>query len=631
MRTGLRRPRSTFGAHLTGTGGAHLCGPLWALTTLIFFVFLLSSLAASISAYFSASVGGNEDGAEHNFSQLSVAWYTATGWRCPSFYGLRCGIWYVCVNSRRGAWHALFSLCDTNVLAVIPVRPLRWSLVGLAFALSGSFLDRNGYTVLASAEARATRLLIVLVAALQVGLAITFKVLFFSYYILVPNAPVASTPPSGGDAGGNTTATGVGEVLTGTLFPPASALSTSHTACSMSAPTDPQPLSPGLSLCDPGRKDLTLCSSDGAAFYVHRLVLSLASPVFEDMFDVSQPDSKQGAPEVLMPHTAVVLEWVLQFFYPGTQLVVETLGQLHEILEILIDTTLSRSLHSAGCASPRVHRLAARRRLCGGCSSAMDRFSSGGGKRMAEDAPAAWDRDLPEELRYITGTLYQRLMQYHYRCGQAGKQLATTSFLTSPVIPSAPTHPGFSPSAQLATGCPGSEAISRKRKNNIDGLDPANAVATKRACATARPRTQAVSARRVWEMRTGATSRTTSPRRILDSGILPVYFDVDARIVLSRCLATTLNPFSSHADLLGTHLARRWCGPLRPFLDAHYPRPRLVPLVLPRRVHLGSDFGLLSVAVPLVYSYGLALPVVLWVALQYLGMGEWSVVEAIAM
>jgi hypothetical protein len=38
----------------------------------------------------------------------------------------------------------------------------------------------------------------------------------------------------------------------------------------------------------------------------------------------------------------------------------------------------------------------------------------------------------------------------------------------------------------------------------------------------------------------------------------------------------------------------------------------------------------LSIAVPLVYSYGLALPIVLWVALRYLGVGKWSVVEAIA-
>ena len=45
---------------------------------------------------------------------------------------------------------------------------------------------------------------------------------------------------------------------------------------------------------------------------------------------------------------------------------------------------------------------------------------------------------------------------------------------------------------------------------------------------------------------------------------------------------------------------------------------------------LEYDFGLLSTAVALVYTYGLAVPVLLWFALRYLGVGEWSVVEAIA-
>ena len=42
------------------------------------------------------------------------------------------------------------------------------------------------------------------------------------------------------------------------------------------------------------------------------------------------------------------------------------------------------------------------------------------------------------------------------------------------------------------------------------------------------------------------------------------------------------------------------------------------------------DFQLLSIAVSLVYAYGLALPVMLWLALRYLGVGEWSIVEAVA-
>jgi protein YIPF1/2 len=42
------------------------------------------------------------------------------------------------------------------------------------------------------------------------------------------------------------------------------------------------------------------------------------------------------------------------------------------------------------------------------------------------------------------------------------------------------------------------------------------------------------------------------------------------------------------------------------------------------------NFTLLSIAVSLVYAYGIAVPVLLWVALRYLGVGEWSVVEAMA-
>jgi len=43
------------------------------------------------------------------------------------------------------------------------------------------------------------------------------------------------------------------------------------------------------------------------------------------------------------------------------------------------------------------------------------------------------------------------------------------------------------------------------------------------------------------------------------------------------------------------------------------------------------DFQLLSLAVSLVYAYGLGLPVILWFALRYLGVGEWSIIEALAL
>jgi hypothetical protein len=42
------------------------------------------------------------------------------------------------------------------------------------------------------------------------------------------------------------------------------------------------------------------------------------------------------------------------------------------------------------------------------------------------------------------------------------------------------------------------------------------------------------------------------------------------------------------------------------------------------------DFQKLSIAVSLVYAYGIGLPTLLWLALKYLGVSEWSVAEAVA-
>ena len=92
---------------------------------------------------------------------------------------------------------------------MIPVPILRWVLVGVAFALSGYFLVANVYPILASvspryqtqffryrpvyslfqAEAKPTRLIIILIGVLHAGLALTFKVLFFSYYVVKSKEP----------------------------------------------------------------------------------------------------------------------------------------------------------------------------------------------------------------------------------------------------------------------------------------------------------------------------------------------------------------------------------------------------------------------------------------------------------
>ena len=129
------------------------------------------------------------------------------------------------------------------------------------------------------------------------------------------------------------------------------------------------------------------------------------------------------------------------------------------------------------------------------------------------------------------------------------------------------------------------------------------------------------------------------------------YFDVDTKMVrlwtlcpppstwsyykvLTRCYTTLLPTSSSY---LTTHLT--------PSVDLYGPFWILTTLIFSLFVfsslassiasYLSStpisyDFQLLSIAVTLVYTYGLGIPIMLWVVLRYLGVGEWSPAEAVA-
>ncbi|KIY49871.1 Yip1-domain-containing protein [Fistulina hepatica ATCC 64428] len=159
--------------------------PFWTLTTLICTLYLSSSLAASIAAYLSA------DGAayEYDFGLLSraVVLVYAYGLGLPVLFWL--ALRYVGV----GAWgpvealalwgYSQFVWIPVSILCVIPVAVVRWALVGVAFAMSTWFLVANVYPVLAQAEAKAVRLSVVVVVALQAALALCFMLMFFGYYV----------------------------------------------------------------------------------------------------------------------------------------------------------------------------------------------------------------------------------------------------------------------------------------------------------------------------------------------------------------------------------------------------------------------------------------------------------------
>lgn len=85
-------------------------------------------------------------------------------------------------------------------------------------------------------------------------------------------------------------------------------------------------------LIDLPGSDVTLISCDGARFQIHQSTLSLASPFFESMFDLS----KGSTPVVEMPiaESASVLETLIRFIYPISQRAeLVTIDQLKPVLE----------------------------------------------------------------------------------------------------------------------------------------------------------------------------------------------------------------------------------------------------------------------------------------------------------
>ncbi|KAJ7142264.1 hypothetical protein C8R44DRAFT_192014 [Mycena epipterygia] len=101
--------------------------------------------------------------------------------------------------------------------------------------------------------------------------------------------------------------------------------------------TDPPPtfvLQPPFD--DPGA-DIILRSSDRFDFHVRRLVLSLASPFFRDMFTLPQPIPECPVPIIPVSESARVLNRSLRFWYRGTKPILgRTLDELREMLETVI-------------------------------------------------------------------------------------------------------------------------------------------------------------------------------------------------------------------------------------------------------------------------------------------------------
>ncbi|KAG0017088.1 hypothetical protein BGZ80_008628 [Entomortierella chlamydospora] len=172
-------------------GSPDLYGPFWIPTTVIFVLFVTSSIMESINAYMSSTPY------TYDISQLTFAFGTIYSyaflvpsmiWGATKYFGCQPDLLEMLALYGYG----LTIWIPVSVLSILPWNLLRWALVAVGAGVSGVFLIRNMYPVLSRAEAQTSKVILILVVALHGILALILKYKFFAYTVTAPSDPPAA-------------------------------------------------------------------------------------------------------------------------------------------------------------------------------------------------------------------------------------------------------------------------------------------------------------------------------------------------------------------------------------------------------------------------------------------------------
>ncbi|ORZ22114.1 Yip1 domain-containing protein [Absidia repens] len=165
-----------------------LYGPFWIPTTVVFAVFVCSSLAGSLAAYMAC--------VEHlyDFRQLSYAVFVVymyaflcpvLVWASTKYFGCQPSLLEI-INYYG---YSLTIWVPVSVLCVIPYDIARWIFVGIAFSLTGYFLTKNLYSIISRTDAKTSRIILFVILGAHALFALVLKMAFYSYSYTSPSLP----------------------------------------------------------------------------------------------------------------------------------------------------------------------------------------------------------------------------------------------------------------------------------------------------------------------------------------------------------------------------------------------------------------------------------------------------------
>lgn len=176
--------------------------------------------------------------------------------------------------------------------------------------------------------------------------------------------------------------------------------------------------------------DVILRSSDYIYFRTFKLLLSLASPMFADMFRIPQPtlesdvnEMKDGVPMVNMEENSRVLEVLLSFCHPNHLVTLDSLDVLDNVLAGAMKFDMGAALRWAGPKLVQPKFVANQPLYAFGIACRHDLENKA--FILAKSTLRLSDLPHEAELKYIYNGSRRRLQAYRDKCCEAVQKLTT--------------------------------------------------------------------------------------------------------------------------------------------------------------------------------------------------------------
>jgi hypothetical protein len=176
--------------------------------------------------------------------------------------------------------------------------------------------------------------------------------------------------------------------------------------------------------------DIILRSANGVNFHVFKLILSLVSPVFKDMFALPQSESRSdvsSVPVIAVPESSTTIESLLLLCYPAAT---PTFGSLDDAKVVMkaaskydMQTALSRAgdLVMAQFLPDHFLELYAL-----SCRFGWPHHAQTAATKALEKRGLGRPSNMFDGMQDITAVDYHRLLAYHYKCGIAAQAVGSS-------------------------------------------------------------------------------------------------------------------------------------------------------------------------------------------------------------